>query len=160
MHSRIFLALLAAKTHCWLTLNLTSTRICRSLQMLVPQYVHIFGLHSRCRIWHLLLLSFTQLVTVQPSKLSWSLCKATLPSRESTPSGNFLLSANLLSVPSNAISKSLMKTVKRTGPKMETSGNLLAGWQPGVTPFSITIWAWPVSQLFTYHIMFLSTCML
>lgn len=54
-----------------------------------------------------------------------------------------------------------MKTTKRTGPKMVPWGTqIMTGCQSGVTPFAITHWARPISQLFTHHTMYLSICML
>lgn len=42
--------------------------------------------HSRCRIWHFVLLNFLWLLIVQPPDLSRRLYRASLPSRESTAS--------------------------------------------------------------------------
>lgn len=58
---------------------------------------------------------------------------------------------------SSLISKSLMKTLKRTGRKMEPWGMPLI---PNVTPFTLNLWTLPISQLFTHCIMPLSSYML
>lgn len=58
-------------------------------------------------------------------------------------------------------SRSFMKTLKITGPIMEPWGTpLVTGHQPDVTPFAVTLWAWPTIQLFTHLIVYLSSCML
>ncbi|KAK4810613.1 hypothetical protein QYF61_007350, partial [Mycteria americana] len=63
----------------------------------LPQQV--LGLpRPRWRIRHLLLLNFIRLVIAQLSSLSRSLCKASLPSRESTAPPSLVSSANLLNI--------------------------------------------------------------
>jgi len=63
-----------------------------------------------------------------------------LPSRESAGSPNLLLFANLLSTASSPVSKSFMKTLKRTGPQVEHYGTpSVAGHQPDETLFTITL---------------------
>ncbi|KAK4810542.1 hypothetical protein QYF61_004505, partial [Mycteria americana] len=97
-------------THIELTINQTPQILfCRAiLQPLVPPslYVHP-GLH-------------------RPStNVSRCLCKASLPSRKSMAPPNLVLPANLLSVHSTPVSRLLIKTLKRTGPKIEPWGTPL-----------------------------------
>lgn len=49
--------------------------------------------------------------------------------------------------------------LKRTGLKIEPCRTpVLAGSQPDVVPFTVTLCSWPVSWLFTYHGTQLSSC--
>ena len=75
----------------------------------------------RCRIRHLFLLYFMHLVLARFSILSRSLCKSSPPSVETTTPSNLISSANLLRTSSGPTCKSLMKTLRRSGPK----------WSPG-----------------------------
>lgn len=74
--------------------------------------------------------------------MSTFLCRASLPSKELTAPPNLMLSANLLSMSLIATCKALMKTLKRTGPRMEPSG----------TPL-VTAWCHPI-----HHNSFHLTC--
>lgn len=75
--------------------------------------------HHTCKTWQLLLLNFTPLVIGQVSNLSKSLCKTSLPFRESSVPPNLVSSANLLSMHISPASRSV---TKRTGPKMAIWG--------------------------------------
>ncbi|KAK4831737.1 LOW QUALITY PROTEIN: hypothetical protein QYF61_018867 [Mycteria americana] len=89
------------------------------------------------RIQHLLLLNFIRLVIAQLTSLSRSLCKVSLPSRESTAPPSLVSSANLLNVHLIPASTSFIKTLKSTGPKTEPWGTpLVTGCEPDVTPFT------------------------
>ena len=79
----------------------------------------------RCRIRHLFLLYFMWLVLAQFSILSIALCKASPPSVEATEPPSSISAANLLKTPFSPACKSLMKTLKRSGPQMESWGTLL-----------------------------------
>ncbi|KAJ7411591.1 hypothetical protein WISP_102183 [Willisornis vidua] len=69
------------------------------------------------------------------------------------------VSEDLLSIPSSPASKSLMKMMKRPGPKIEPCGTpLVTGNQPDVTSFTITLCARPMNQLLTHCMMCLSSC--
>jgi len=64
--SEVQLALLAARAHCWLRLNLLSSRTPRFpyiglLSCLLSSNLYIYSAlsHPRCRIWRLLLFNFT-----------------------------------------------------------------------------------------------------
>lgn len=93
--------------------------------------------HSRRRIQNMLLLNVIWLVIVQPSNLSRSLWKATLPSRESAGPLNLVLSKNLFSMHSSPAFTSCIKTSERTGLKMQSCGALVVtGHQPDVTPLT------------------------
>lgn len=99
---RVQAALWATKTHYWARWSLSSTKFPRSLSegfnssLLFPHlYTHLELLSPRCRNGHLFSLNFIYLVIVQLSNLSRSLCKESLPSRESTASPNLVLSAYL-----------------------------------------------------------------
>lgn len=79
-------------------------------------------------------------------RLLRSLCKTSLTSRESAAFPCLLLSANLLRVNSSPLSRSFVKMLKSSCPRMglcrtpkETS------YQPGATPFTISLYIWPVS---------------
>lgn len=62
LDARMWLTFLAARTYCWLTLNLASSKItrcfsaepCSSLSFL--HYTTSILHHSRCKIWHFVLL--------------------------------------------------------------------------------------------------------
>jgi len=73
MHSRIQLALWAARAHCWLRFNVSLTRIPRFLSMLLllsllsPSLYKCLGLpYHRCRIQHLLFLNFMWVIIAHP----------------------------------------------------------------------------------------------
>lgn len=85
-----------------------------------------------------------------------SLCRASLPSKVLTAPPNLVLLVNLLSRSLSPTSKSLMKTLKRTGPRMEPGTPLVTGCQHDVTPFTVTLCIRPVSQLLPRHV----TCVL
>lgn len=81
-------------------------------QPLVIQFACITRITcTRCRIQHLLLLNFIRSVISQLSSLSKSLCKASLPLRESTVPSDLGSSANLFNVHSTPSSKSLVQVV-------------------------------------------------
>ncbi|KAK4806787.1 hypothetical protein QYF61_005583 [Mycteria americana] len=111
-------------THIQLAINLDPQISFRgaALQPLVLQFVCIIritssqAIPSQCRIWHLLLLNFIWLVITQLSSLSRSLCKASLPSRESTAPPSLVSSANLLNVHSTPATRSFIKTLKEHWP--------------------------------------------
>lgn len=66
--------------------------------------------------------------------------KASLPLRQSAASPSLVSPADSLSIASSAAPKSLIKTLKRTGPKVEPCGTLpVIGHQPDVTPFPIPL---------------------
>ena len=85
-------------------------------------------------------LNFTWLVIAQPPDLPRSLCKVSLPPRQLTAPHNLVLPIDLLNTPSSPISKSLIKTLKRTRHKMDPQGSsLVTGCQPDVTTFPVTL---------------------
>lgn len=88
-------------------------------------YVQPMLPHSRCRIWHLFSLNFIWLVIAQLSNLLRSLCKASLPSRKSTAPPCVVSSANLITMHLSHTSYSVIKTLKRTGSKMQPYGTPL-----------------------------------
>jgi len=135
MYTRVQLALLAARAHCWFMFNLLSTRTPGSLSVGL-----ISGLSSpilnlqpglpcfRCRIQHLLLLNFKLLVVAQLSDLSWSLCKASPPLMELTAPPDLVSSANLLKTPSSPTLKSFRKTLRMFSHSTITLKEVVARW--------------------------------
>ena len=105
--------------------DLRSTRTPKSLiarQCPIPSQCVCPGLTlPRCGISPLFLLYFMWLLHAQFSNLSTSLCKPSPPSVEATAPPNLVSSANLLRTSSGPTCKSLMKTLRRSGPK----------WSPG-----------------------------
>lgn len=86
-------------------------------------------------------------------ELSRSLCKTSLLLKDLTAPPKLALSANLIKMHLTSVSRSLIKTLKRTSPKTEPWRALpVASCQPDVTP-----WVQPISQLFT-HCTFLAVC--
>ena len=79
----------------------------------------------RCRIRHSLLLYFMWLVLAHFSLFSTALCKASPPSVEATEPPSSISSANLLKTTFSPACKSLVKTSKRSGARMEPWGTLL-----------------------------------
>lgn len=66
-----------------------------------------------------------------------------------------------LSLLSSLASHKLMKRLKRTYSKMKPYGTSpVTVHKTDGTPFAITLWAWSASQLFTHHVIVLSSCML
>lgn len=166
MHSRIQLALLAARACCWLVFNLLSNRSTRSFSVGLfsslsspSLYIYLELPRVKYRIRHLVLLNFMWLVIAQPYILWKSLCKAFLPSRESTASPDLVLSKYLLSMCSSSLSKAL-KTWKRSGPQNGAWRNPTSDCPPAwsVTPITLTFLAWPINQLFTHQIICLALC--
>lgn len=79
--------------------------------------------------------------------------------RKSTGPPNLVWSASLLRMDLNPASRLSTKTLKRTWPKIEPWGTLLMSMvtlSPDVAPFTITLGAWLISQLFTHYIVYLS----
>ncbi|KAM9656072.1 uncharacterized protein ACIBXB_008597 [Morphnus guianensis] len=122
-----------------------------AFQPLFPKPVELHGVAvTKCRTRHLALLNLIQLASAHPSSLSRSLCRAFLPSSRSTLPPNLVSSANLLTVHSIPLSKSLIKTLNRMGPNTEPWGTpLVTCHQLDLTPFAATLWACPSSQFFT-----------
>ena len=109
MHPRISLAFLAGRAHCWLMVNLSSTRTPRSLSAELlssrstPSLYWCMALFlPRCRTLHLPLLNLIRFLFAQLSSLSRSHWTAAQPSGISTTSPSFQSSANLLRVHSNS----------------------------------------------------------
>lgn len=102
---------------------------CRAaLQTLVPQFINITNI-AWSQVESLsLLLHFTELVIAQLSSLSRSLCKASLPLQDSTAPPNLLSSANSLNIHLIFVSKSFIKPLKSTGPKLEHSKGCETYW--------------------------------
>jgi len=107
MHPMTQLALLAARAHCWLIFHLLSTRTPRFLprrvlsSLLSPSLCIYPGLpHPRCRIWNLLLLNIIWLIIACINHMIddflRSLCKASLPLRESAVSPSLVSPASSL----------------------------------------------------------------
>ncbi|KAK4828032.1 hypothetical protein QYF61_022809 [Mycteria americana] len=91
-----------------------------------------------------------QLAQAHRSSLSRSLCRASLPSSRLTLLPSLLSSANLLRVHSIPLSRSLIKILKKTGPKTKPWGTpLVTSCQLDLTLFTTSLWAQPSSQLFT-----------
>lgn len=111
---------------CWGTADSYSTRTPSSLStgllssLLFPTMSIHPGLSCpRCNLAPLL--NFIPLVIAQPFDLSRSLCRASLPSGEPTAPHNFLLLANILSIPSSPVSKLFMKMWRKSlGPKLDS----------------------------------------
>ena len=130
-YPRAQLALWAVRAHCWLAFNLQLGRTPRSFSVGLIFSVLVLSLYmlraapSQVQNPALLLENSMQLVIAQLSSFSRSLCKASLPSRESAAPPSLELSANVLGIPSSPASKSLTKTLKRIGPQMEPWGTPL-----------------------------------
>lgn len=95
VHSRVRLALLIARAHWWLRFSCQpepSDLLLWNYSPSLHWYVHPQLPHHR--IWHLLLLHFIWLVMAQPTNFSRSLCKASLPLRESTALHNLVSAAS------------------------------------------------------------------
>jgi len=85
MHSRVWLAFLAAWAQCWLMFSLLLTKKLRSLSAGLFSSISSPSLFTglplfKCSIQHLLLLNFTWSVIAQHSDLSRLLCKPSPPS--------------------------------------------------------------------------------
>jgi len=133
MHPRIPLAFLAARGHCWLMVNLSSTRTPRSLSAELlssrsaPSLSWCMGLFlPRCRTLHLPLLSFIRFLCAQLSSLSRFRWMAAQPSGVSTTPPSFVSSANLLRVHFVLLSRSLMNELNKTGPSTEAWSKISA----------------------------------
>ena len=158
MPPRMQFPLLAVREGCWLFeppvnqhpqtpfAGLLSSHCSRSL----PLYLALF--HPSCRILHLDLFNFMQLVTAQCSNLPIYLCKASCPSRESAAPPSLVSSGNLPAMHSTPACRSLIQIWNRTGPR-ETP--LLTANQPDVAPFTTTRGALPFSQFFTQRTAYL-----
>lgn len=82
---------------------------------------------------------------IQPTNFSRSLLKTSLPTRESTGTPYVMSSANILSIASSPVSKSLMRTLKTTGLKMDIYRTpLMTGYEPEVISLIVTLQAHPV----------------
>ena len=158
MHSRMLLALLAARAHCWLILSLLSSSTPRSPSAGLLSsysspnlYLGLVLLCPRCRIRHLDLITFMLLIIAQCSSLSRSLCKASCPSGESIASPSLVPSANLLMEHWTPTVRSSIIILDRTDPRIEHWGTpLVVCCQPDVVaPFTPTDWALPFSYFFT-----------
>jgi len=120
------LAFLASRAHCWLMVNLSSTRTPRSLSSELlssrstPSLYWCIGLFlPRCRTLHLPLLNLIRFLSAQTSSLSRSRCMAAQPSGASTTPPSLESLANLLRVHSNSSSRSLMKKLGVNAGKMQ-----------------------------------------
>ena len=122
-----------------------------ALQPSVSQFVHITRITpSQLENPVLALVRFHVADDCQLSNLCISLCKDSLPSMESTAPPSLVSSANLLKVHSTPVPRSFMKTLKSTGPKTDPWGiPLVTGCKPDITPFTIILWAQPISKLLT-----------
>ena len=146
MHPRMPLAFLAARAHCWLMVNLSSTSSPRSLctELLssrsAPSLYWCMGLFfPRCRTLHLPLLNLIRFLSAQLSSLSSSHWMAAQPSGVSTTPPSLVSSANLLRVHSNPSSRSLMKKLNKIGPSTDPWGSpLLTGLQLDSAPLMTT----------------------
>ena len=158
MHPRMPLAFLAARAHCWLMVNLLSTRTPRSLSTELlssrstPSLYWCMGLFlPRCRTLNFPLLNLIRFLSAQLSSLSRSRSKAAQPSGVSTTPLSLVSSANLLRVHSNASSRSLMKKLNKTGPSTDPWGtSLVTSLQLDSAPLITTLWVLPFSQ-FSIH---------
>lgn len=136
--------------HCWLwacclVSQHAQAHFCGVAPQPLLKFVLVEGMvYPRCRVWHLFLFSIMLLMIVQHSNPSISLCKASCPLRVSTAPPTLAPSANLLTVHLTPASRSLIKTVNRTGR------------EPRGVPLSTTLWALPFSQFFQQP----STCSL
>jgi len=99
------------------------------------------------------------LVIAQLSNLSRSLHRAS-PVLSESIQVYLVLSANLLKAPYSSTSKSSMKTLQRTVPKMEPWGSPLVNSQSAQWLSTRTLWAQLISQLLSHHIISLSSHML
>ena len=113
---------------------------------------------SRCRIQHLFLSNFKQLVTAQPSNSSRPLCKTSPPLRQSTAPPNSVSPSALLRVCSSPVCSHL-RTPEENRPYDGARWNpAVTGRQPAITPFTTALRAQPVGQLSAHRIVYLSTC--
>ena len=126
MHPRMPLAFLTARAHCWLINNLSSTRTPKSLSTELlssrsaPSLYWCMRLFlPRCRTLHLPFLNFIRFLSAQLSSVSRCRWMAAQPCDVSTTPLSFVLSANLLRVHCNSSSRSLMKTLNKTGPSTD-----------------------------------------
>ena len=142
MHRRMPLVFLAARAHCWLMVNLSSTRTPRSLsaEMLssrsTPSLYWCMGLFlPTCRTLHLPLLNLIRFQSAELSSLSRSRWTTAQPSGVSTTPPSLVSSANLLRVHSSSSSRSLMKKLNKTGPSTDSWGTPVLDHWSFLIPF-------------------------
>lgn len=98
------------------------------------------------------LLNLMPLLIFQSSNVFRSLCKAFCSFRESTALPSLVSSTDLLRMHSTLPSRSWIKMLKRTGTQIEPwEIPLVTACQPGVAPFTMTLWALLFSQSITQH---------
>ena len=161
MHPRIPLAFLAARAHCWLMVNLSSTRTPRShsTELLsrrsTPSLYWCMGLFlPSCRTLHLPLLNLIRFLSAQLSSLSRSRWMAAQPAGVSTTPPSFVSSTNLLRVHSNSSSRSLMKKLNKTRLSTDPWGiPLVTSLQLDSAPLMTTLWVLPFSQFSVNYFM-------
>jgi len=154
MHPSRPLAFLAARAHCWLTVNFSSTRTPRSLSTELlssrsaPSLYWCMGLFlPRCRTLHLPLFNFISFLSAQLSSLSRSRWMAAQASGVSATPPGYVSSANLLSAHSVPSSRSCINKLNKTGLSTDPWGTPLAtDFQPDSTSLITTLWALPFSQ--------------
>ena len=159
MYPRVWLALWAARAHTQLAINQNSqiSFYGWALQPLDPQCVHRTGVVQNPALIFIKLHVVGDCLALQFGKIS---LKAALTSKEITGPPNLMSSTNLVYL-QFPYPNHWWFSLKKTGPKIEPCRfPLVNGHQPDVTPFTITLRTWPVSQLFTHCIVLLSSCML
>lgn len=97
----------------------------------------------------MVLLNLTPLALTHQCSLSRSRCRAFLSSSRSPFPPSLVSSVNLHRVPSIPLSRSLIKTLNKTGPNTELWGTPLMGAQLDVTPCPSAPWGQPSRQAFT-----------
>ena len=158
MHPRMPLAFLAARAHCWLIVNLSSTRTPRflSAELLssrsIPSLYWCMGLFlPRCRTLHLPLLNLIRFLSAQLSSLSRCHWMAAQPAWCIYHSSQFCVISKLGEVHSNSSSRSLMNKLNKTGPSTDPWGTpLVTSLQLDSVPLMTTLWVLPFSQ-FSIH---------
>ena len=148
MHPRIPLSFLAARAHCWLMVNLSSTRTSRSLSAELlssrstPSLYRCMGLFlPRCRNLHLPVLNLIRFLSDKLSILSRSRWMVAQPFGVSTTPLSLVSSANLLRLHSNSSSRSLMKKLNKTGPSTDPwETPLVTGLQLDSALLMTTLW--------------------
>jgi len=147
VHPRLPLAFLETRAHCWIMVNLSSTRTPRSLstELLSRRSAPILYSYMRlclprCRTLHLPLLNFIRLFSTHLSSLSRSCWMAAQPSGVSATHPTFVSSANLLRVRFILSSRSLMSKLNKTGPSTDPWGTpLVTGLQLDSAPLMTTL---------------------
>jgi len=117
-----------------------------------PSLYTYLGLpRPKCKTLHLALLNLTRLTRVHLSSLSRYLWMASLPSAVINHTTQLSVITNLLRVHSIPSPMSLIKTLKRTGPRMDPWGTpFITGLHRNSEPLNTTVWL-QSSKQFVIH---------